>query len=75
MCTEKSGAANADACSVQVVGDRHLPTPLFLDGAWKKKMDEIGDPFFVKALDSRYARADRAGEYDPEPWPKPPGGK
>jgi hypothetical protein len=60
---------------VQVVGDRHLPTPSFLDGAWKKKLDEIGDPFFVKALEARYQRAGSAGEYDPEPWPKPPGVK
>jgi hypothetical protein len=25
----------------------------------------------VKRLEARYARAGRAGEYDPEPWPKP----
>jgi hypothetical protein len=74
LCTEKSGPANADACAVQVVGDRHLPTPSFLDGAWRKKLDEIGDPSFVKALEARYQRAG-AGEYDPEPWAKPPGAK
>src|SRR5262249_30293168 len=38
ICTAKSGALNADACAVQVVGDRHLPTVSFLDGAWKKKL-------------------------------------
>jgi hypothetical protein len=71
ICIEKSGPANADACSVQVVGGRHLPTPSFLGGVWKKKLDEIGDPLFVKTLEARYARAESAGEYDPEPWPKP----
>jgi hypothetical protein len=75
ICTAKSGEANADACAVQVVGDRRLPTPGFLDGAWKKKLEEIGDPFFVKTLEARYGRAAAAGEYDPEPWPKPPAAK
>ncbi len=75
ICVEKKGTGEADACNTQVVGDRHLPTPTFLDGAWKKKLDEIGDPFFVKALSARYARAESAGEYDPEPWPKPAGAK
>ncbi len=75
ICTEKSGATNTDACAVQVVGERHLPTESFLDGAWKKKLDEIGDPFFVKGLEARYARAAQAGEFDPEPWPKPAGAK
>lgn len=71
ICTEKSGPAGADACTTQVVGDRHYPTPSFLEGAWRKKLDEIGDPLFVKALEGRYARAESSGEYDPEPWPKP----
>jgi hypothetical protein len=75
ICTEKNGESSIDACSAQAVGDRHLPTPSFLDDAWKKKLDEIGDPAFVKALEARYARAESAGEYDPEPWPKPPDGK
>ena len=59
--------------SAKLGGDRHLPTPAFLDGAWKKKLEEIGDPLFVKALEARYARAGSAGEQDPEPWPKPAG--
>ena len=75
ICSLKSGAANADACAVEVVGARHLPTPSFLYGTWKKKLDEIGDPFFVKGLEARYARAESAGEHDPEPWPKPAGAK
>jgi hypothetical protein len=71
ICVEKNGTAESDACTAKVVGDRHLPTPEFLDGAWRKKLDEIGDPFFVKALDARYARAGSAGEHDPAPWLRP----
>lgn len=71
LCVERDGTGEADACNTKVVGDRHLPTEAFLDAAWKKKLDEIGDPFFVKSLSDRYARAASAGEQDPEPWPKP----
>ncbi len=73
MCTDRNGGAEAGACLAQVVAGRRYPTPSFLDGAWKKKLEEIGDPFFVKALELRYARAASAGEHDPEPWPKPEG--
>lgn len=70
-----SGTVTSAGCEAQVVGARHLPTPSFLAGAWRKKLEEIGDPFFVKSLEARYARAEAAGEHDPEPWPKPAGGK
>jgi hypothetical protein len=75
LCVERNGGAEADACAAKVVGGRRMPTPSFLDGAWRKKLDEIGDPFFVKGLEARYGRAASAGEYDPEPWPKPEGAK
>jgi hypothetical protein len=71
ICTEKGGPDNAATCESTVVGSRRLPTESFLDGAWKKKLDEIGDPYFVKRLEARYLRAGGAGEYDPEPWPQP----
>jgi len=75
LCIQRTGSGNAEGCAADVVGTRHLPTPSFLDGAWKKKLDEIGDPSFVKALEARYLRAGNAGEFDPEPWPKPVGGR
>jgi hypothetical protein len=71
--TEKQ--QTSEGAEAKAIGDRHLPTPAFLDGAWKKKLEEIGDPFFVKALETRYARAGSAGEQDPEAWPKPAGMK
>jgi hypothetical protein len=74
-CIENMGPENVVTCETTVVGGRRLPTLGFLDGAWKKKMGEIGDPLFVKALEARYARAASSGEYDPEPWPKPAGAK
>jgi hypothetical protein len=70
-CREKGGPDTAATCETTVVGGRKLPTESFLDGAWKKKMDEIGDPHFVKRFEERYKRAGSAGEYDPEPWPAP----
>jgi hypothetical protein len=70
-CTEKGGTDSAATCEASVVGTRKLPTESFLDGAWKKKMEEIGDPHFVKRLDERYQAAAKSGEYDPEPWPAP----
>jgi hypothetical protein len=42
---------------------------------WEKRLQEIHDPGLVKALQDRWARADKNGEYDPEVWPKPPGAK
>jgi tetratricopeptide (TPR) repeat protein len=74
-CIDSSGPESAATCETSVVGGRHLPTPSFLDGAWKKKLEEVGDPFLIKGLEARYARAASAGEYDPEPWPKPVGAK
>jgi hypothetical protein len=71
----KHGGGSTEACTSQVVGDRRLPTWEFLAGAWKKKLDEIHDPFFVKPLQARYGSAGKAGEYDPEAWPTPPGTK
>jgi hypothetical protein len=70
-CTEKGGPDKGATCEATVVGARKLPTESFLDGAWKKKMEEIGDPHFVKPFEARYKAAGSAGEYDPELWLPP----
>jgi hypothetical protein len=76
VCVSKSSEAGAQAaCESQVVGDRNLPSVDFLEGAWKKKLDEIKDPLFVQGLDARFKRAGSTGELDPAPWPKPAGSK
>ncbi len=43
----------------------------FLEKAWKKKLDEVHDPGFVKSLESRWSTVASAGTYDPASLPKP----
>jgi hypothetical protein len=78
ICMSKSSEPSDQAhtaCESQVVGDRNLPSVGFLEGAWKKKLDEIKDPLFVQGLDARFKRAGSTGELDPAQWLKPAGSK
>lgn len=43
----------------------------FLEKAWKKKLDEVHDPGFVKSLEDRWSTVASAGTYDPASLPKP----
>jgi hypothetical protein len=74
LCVKKA-VTPSEACASQVIGERHLPTPHFLDGVFQKALDAIRDGFYVKAFKERYWRAEHAGEYDPEKWVKPGGEK
>lgn len=46
-----------------------------IESHWAKRLQEIHDPGLVKALQDRWERAHKSGEYDPEAWPKPAGVK
>lgn len=43
----------------------------FLEKAWKKKLDEVHDPGFIKSLEDRWSIVASAGTYDPASLPKP----
>lgn len=52
----------------------HLPTDK-IAAAWKKKLEEIHDPSFVKPLEVRWLRAEKECDYEAETPPKPAGMK
>jgi len=43
----------------------------FLEKAWKKKLEEVHDPGFIKSLEDRWSTVASAGTYDPASLPKP----
>jgi hypothetical protein len=72
-----SSACTAEArptCEQSASAER-MPSVDFLAKAWRKKLDEIHDPHFVTRLEEGWARAERDGIHDAEPWPRPAGKK
>jgi hypothetical protein len=64
---KKSGASEDD-CNQRVTGEG--PTLSYLEDFWKKKLTDLGDTHYTAHFQKRWDKAS-AGEYDPEPWPKP----
>jgi hypothetical protein len=72
---DPNAAINAsDTCNeaVGIPSDRGDPFNTdFLEKAWKKKLEEVHDPGFIKSLEDRWSTVASAGTYDPASLPKP----
>jgi hypothetical protein len=65
---KKTGGSDDD-CE-QRASTSPVPTLSYLENFWKAKLTEVDDSYYRKQFEARWEKAS-AGQYDPEPWPKP----
>jgi hypothetical protein len=63
--------SEGDAANKEEGAAEATPTVDFLKKEWGARLEEIHDPFFVKALEARKALTEKDCVHDPEPRPTP----